>query len=63
MTDTLERYDQAFEKGNAAYHAAISRAKNPYIGALPSAEASGWAAGWDWARLHDPEISEEGTEA
>jgi len=49
---TQERYDFGFEKGNDAFHAGNARSANPYIEQLPTAEASGWADGWDWGKSH-----------
>lgn len=49
---TQERYDAAFEEGNAAFHRGANRRANPYMEQLPTAEASGWAAGWDWGKCH-----------
>lgn len=48
-----QRYDAAFEEGNAAYHAGAKRDSNPHLADIPTAEGSGWAAGWDWGKAHD----------
>lgn len=51
--DQDRRYRGAFEEGNKAFHEGKPRGSNPHIEQLPTAEASGWAAGWDWGKAHD----------